>query len=338
MELEERVSFASSESEFIHNFGVNKGFGMTISKISRCFFLSSGAKALYYNIRDYAYGGKRESFPGQSTLRAELDWSKQTLTDYLDELRTAGLIRTEHKSHKTLTYYIEELQKVPVLAHSEIVHTIRKYSRREPFFVALKAYKKSALFQTVSQSPNPIEYKEQINDWFRQQIEGGEPQKPVAQTTPANLPKTFKVDNSVQAVANPETKEKGKKKSRDPYETAVEEWNYHHFTDYFVREYETKFQQMYMITKSDMGALSRLLKAKGESFDKAVMKTHIDNFLVLDHFETKTLRIFTSTHTQAVLDAYLNTGKVPSYRASRDEKPKHETPSDWDDQLKGIFG
>lgn len=348
----ERVLFASSEREFIHNFGVNNGFTESYSKVNRCYFISSEAKQLYYNIKEYAYHGKRDCFPGTDTLRAELGWSKERLSKYLKELNDVGLVTSKKRFGKTTVYTIEELHSITALVHSELVHEIRTIyykGKSEDFCKALTHYKKSELFDEVTKAENPIEYKEKIAKWFIEFTYSDEEEEVVEEEPKVEteeqpkeedveeqpkpigvpLPKLFKVGD----LNREEDSKKPKKKSPDPNKVPVEEWNTNHFAKYFEQQYYAKMKVPYLTTKEDRGALARVVKNKGNN---EVLKQHMDNFIELDFFETKTLRIFSSNHSQSILDNYLNSGKLPSYRVNKGED-KHQASSDWDSQLEGIF-
>ncbi|WMT39268.1 helix-turn-helix domain-containing protein [Paenibacillus sp. D2_2] len=172
--MEERLSirFASSEKEFLTQFGVNFGFTQVHSKVDRCYFLTSDAKALYHNLNQYAYNGSKECFPSQALLRAELGWSKHSVTKYVEELRQKGFIKTIRNPGRPLMYILEELHTISSLVHSEIVHEIRKelfsIDDREMFVIALIEYKESDVHSKVLNVPDPTTYKELIRQWFLQ--------------------------------------------------------------------------------------------------------------------------------------------------------------------------
>lgn len=340
MEDRFEVQFASSENDFIYRKGINTGHTLSYNKVNRCLFLSSDARQLYINICSYAYGDKRECFPSQTRLRTQLGWSKQTLTNYIQELKEAGLIETTKRAGKPTLYYLRELHRIPVLIHSEIVYDIEKsFVNEELFNKAVAEYKKSSLFKEVSKADNPIEYLEKICEWFNSFLDGDVKETRVTMNVEEskprhNLPKTFKIEGEMRREANPE-KNKKPKKDKDPYKVPVEEWNVHHFMKYFETEYHSRFKVPYLTVTDDWGALSRLLEKRADS--KEVLKKHIDNFLSLDFFEVKTLKNFTSSYIQTILDVYLNTGKLPSYKNKEKTKIQPEPSPEWKESLANLF-
>lgn len=342
----EVIQFASSEKEFIHNFGPNRGYTESYSKINRCYFLSSDAKQLYYNIRDYAYHG-RDCFPGTETLRAELGWSKEKLSKYLKELIDKGFITVSRRFGKPSVYTIQELHTIPVLVHSEIVHEIRlRYNNSSEFFEALAKYKQSELCEKVMKAGNPLDYTSEINEWFDKEIssahaEGVTDHLPVkekvlsVQLANPELPKTFSI-SGVQSEKDPDRNEK-RKKAKSHKDVPVEEWNSRHFVSYFGELYFKKFGQPYMPTAADYGCMKRVIES-GKS--KEVIKKHIENFMELDYFNVKTVRVFSSTHSQTVLDQYVNNGAVPSYKkvgGTSMARPNKNELSDWANEVDNLF-
>lgn len=344
--MEERieVAFASNENDFIHNFGVNKGFSMSYSKVNRCYFLSSNAKQLYHNICDYAYGGRRDCFPSQNTLRAELGWSKQTIVTYTKELVDLGFISTKRRQGKSMLYHIHELHRIPALVHSEIVHEIRVSlaGDRDDFFQALEDYKESELCQEIMKCPNPLERKHEIIQWFSNYFASGTEEAQTEAVSPeptppvVNLPRTFSVEG-VRKEANPDrTDQRRARKELDPYKLPPDEWNANHFARYFEEEYQRKFKIPYAVSAAERGQLKRLIEKLGDK--KAILKTHMDNFLALDFFEEKRLLVFTSQWAQVILDAYLDSGKLPSYKAGKStSSAKYDASEEWKREADALF-
>lgn len=305
--MREQIEFASSEKEFIHNYGVNKGYTMAYTKINRCYFISSEAKQLYTNIGEYAYHGKRECFPGQESLRQELGWSKPTLSNYLNELRVTGLVTTKHQNFGgTLVYTLHEIHKIPVLVHSEMVHSIREGCGTETdFYKALELYKKSGLCTTVSNSPDPTMFRDEVGEWFKEALET----VPELQNAPLEPPKVSKPashgfntwSRNGEVSVSSEGNQKPKKKSADPNDVGVADWNQHHFVKYFETGFQTKFGKPYIITETDRRSFSTLIKKLGDQWNKQSMKNDIDNFISMDIFKTKTIRAFCSSYTQTTM-------------------------------------
>lgn len=337
--MEERFTtrFASSEKEFLTQFGVNFGFTQVHSKVDRCYFLSSDAKALYHNLNQYAYNGSKECFPSQALLRAELGWSKNSVTKYVKELREKGLISTIRNTGRPLMYLIEELHKVPVIAHSEIVHEVRKElfgaDEREVFTNALEVYKVSDEFKITSSVDNPLDYRELVYQWFvrfKGEPESQEVVEVIEEAPKPLAPRSRQVTvvntEGVEKVGDPTKPEKGKKKgvSKNPGEAPVEDWNTNHFRTYFIRQYQNKYHNTYSWTEEDQKTMGRVV---GSKEDNNTLKESIDRFFSIDQFSPKTVRLFGSTNTQAVLDEFSRTGKLPWYMTKDEEKPRLEEDS-----------
>lgn len=323
-----QVEFMSSQDNFIYNFGVNKGYNISYKKIDRCYFLSSQATQLYRNIAHYAYGDKVECFPSQVALSLELDWDTDTLKKYTDELKDKKLIETKKRPGKTMTYVLNELHKVPVIIHSEIVHEIRvEYfngsEKIMEFKKKLKKYKKSNLFKEVEASENPLDYKDKIEEWFL--AEGRE-----EKFESIDFPKTF----SINGINKESSTGKKKNKVRNPYQLPVEEWGTHQFVKYFEAEYKNKFNMVYITSGADMKMMKRLLENRGD--EKEVLKQHLDNYLKLDFFNPKIIKTFCSNSVQSMLDFYLTNGELPSYNKNK-SKTQIETSSERKKELDELF-
>jgi len=118
-----------------------------------------------------------------------------------------------------------------------------------------------------------------------------------------------------------------KRKKKVTFKDKVDEWNLHTFAKYFEYLYQFKFKKPYIPKKGDLKQLKRVLEIK----DKETVKHYMETFMELDFFQTKTLRIFCSNYTQAVLDNYTLTGDLPN-------KPKNEpeVTDEWEKQLKDL--
>ena len=315
------VKFASSEKEFIYNSGVNRGHTSVPLKVTRCLFLSDGAKSLYTHLSAYAYGDKRECFPGQSVLKMELGWENQKFDKYLNELREVGLIKTVRRAGRSLLYLLEELHQVTILVFSELVYQVFSENRGddEKFRKAVKEFKKSDLFSKVIGSVNPIIHKDPIHDWFASYMKGDEQPTSIEETPkpkPTAIPGVFSLDEDVKSVKDPDKQPSKKKKGSTFRELSVDEWNAHHFWSYFEDKYIEKYKlppaSKYM---AEVSALKTLVNVKK---DKQVVKTHIDNYFDLDHFDgwSRSVFSFSSAAVQQKLDHYLNFGSLTSYKSS----------------------
>lgn len=327
--MEERfyVSFASSENEFIYNYGVNNGHTLTFHKVTRCYFLSSHAKQLYTNISNYAYGDKRKCHPSQRTLMAELGWCKNTLLKYLKELKDFGFISVDRRGAKgMLEYRIEELHKIPALVHSEILHELREEFDSDKFYDLLDEYKKSELCKRVLESDNPIVFKNEIYSWFtekRGQVNEVSIELPNAFST-AGLARQVSIDSKGD-----------KRKLRRSYkDVPVQEWNTHHFLGFFEACYREKHGLGYPFSEGDHGAMKRVIDQN--EGDNEVVKACIEVFIQSDYFDVKTVKAFSSSFVQSVLKTYLSTGKFPDYKKGKRKKDK--VPEEWVSNLDGIWG
>lgn len=126
-----------------------------------------------------------------------------------------------------------------------------------------------------------------------------------------------------------ETTEEQKKRKKITFDSDVHEWNLQTFAKYFEYLYQFKFNKPYLLTKGDLKQLKRVLEVK----DKEIIKRYMEVFMELDYFKVKTLRIFCSNHTQAVLDSYDSTGRLP-----KNNRPANEprVADEWEKQLKDL--
>ncbi|WP_426455481.1 helix-turn-helix domain-containing protein (plasmid) [Paenibacillus sp. S-38] len=352
------VRFNAREADYLYNHGINRGHTLSYSKVNRCYFLSAEAKQLYHNLCSYAWGNKRDCSPCQTTLRTELGWSKYTLDTYLNELRNAGLVwSTTQGVKKPLVYNLADLSTVPAIVHSEIVHEIRKDligGSNEEFYRALKAYKDSELYKRFlafhedpwQSDDSVVHFIAEIRNWFEQIMKGitEAPDRPSKEDPPhivqiaQEAPETATVQRrkptgpsstaDVTAASDPEGKRgKGSKKAHDPED--ADTWTSHHFYVYFAEMYELRYKSAYLTTEKDRALFGRLLR--GRNNEKRTVRQYLDSFMELDFFQTKTLAIFCSTHSQSVLDAYFHTGKLPVFGGKKDPGSNVGIKRDYDE-------
>lgn len=337
------IKFFSDEKEFLYSFGVNKGYTIIYDKVLKCLFLSSNAKQLYINLCNYACKGNNSV--KQALLRIELGWSKETFNTYLNELKTYGLIVCESQGRgKPLLYKLQELHKVKILIHSEIVFSLmnefklKSSSNLEKFYNALQEYKESELFKEITEKElNPLDYKEEIKKWFYAKMFREEHKEESQSEEPIAPPKetvSIPVWNLGDGVGYESEQTAPKKRKFDYKNTPVNEWNTNHFCNYFCDLYYKKFKIPYAITKCDRGAMKSLLERRQ---DKQLIKKHLENYMDIDFFETKTIKGFTSSYVQSVLDSYAATGKLPQYKdkGSTKIKIKEEWAKGIDDFFEG---
>lgn len=307
------LKLCSKENEFIFSFGVNKGYQNSTQKIDRCYFLSDKAKQLYRNICHYAYGDKRDCFPGQVSLRDELDWSKGTISTYLNELISLGFIQTvNHGANKPLTYSIVELCNIPLLYHSEMIHKIRLTLNIEgEIWIKLKKlYAQSPLYDEITQSADPLSFYKQVLKWFEDSklnlipVEGVVVVKDTPQI-PSDAIRRFKnlgVSPKVDEVGNFESKQPRKKRSTKYIEKATNEWNSWDFFDYYSDKFNEKTGLPYLGTKADDSTFMSTVIKKFRNNEH--VKVLID--LYLDHPEIanpQNIQNFSASWVQQKLQA-----------------------------------
>lgn len=319
-----KVQYLSNEKDFIFNFGINKGYVISYSKVDRCFLISAQARQLYRNICNYAYGDKKDCFPSQKTLMLELGWSKNTLISYIKELEEAGFIILQHNPGKVTTYNIVELHKVPVLTHSEILHEVKdRIADIDKFYTLFEKYLQSDLYNNVKTSKNPLIYYEEIIKWFLQEEVVI---SPVSPSKPSNLPKAFPKN---EGITIEKTLDKKPKKKHIKYtEIPVDEWNSKHFCDYFCDKYVEKFNLPYLISIKELSIIKKLIEAK----PKKLIQQYIDWFFDIDVFKPKDVTVFASKYVQTSLDYYQKYGKLPTYTEN-----KQEVNSEWLKNLDDRF-
>ncbi|MGM7682845.1 helix-turn-helix domain-containing protein [Cytobacillus sp. Hm23] len=157
------------ETDFVHNSGVNNGFTSIPNKLNYCYFLNQPEKSLYGLIRSFVYGDKRSCYPSIEKLMAYSGWSRKTLKKHLKSLEQKELLLCVPRQGTTNVYELTELNKCPIIVHSELLHKIRVgyFQNLEKKFHTLKdQYMETNLYKEVSRSVNPLYYTDVINQWF----------------------------------------------------------------------------------------------------------------------------------------------------------------------------
>ncbi|MEK4140079.1 hypothetical protein [Paenibacillus sp. FSL L8-0333] len=157
----------------------NSGTSQSPVVVDRCLFLSVGAKQLYSNLCQYAYGNKKSCFPSQTLLMMELGIASATLNKYLDELREGQLIITTRYYNGTLLYTIEDVWRPICLHHSEWIWKIIELIRSDPdpssrisnkqIKKTVDEYKRSALCKEIScklDGDNANDNVKRLSEWF----------------------------------------------------------------------------------------------------------------------------------------------------------------------------
>lgn len=130
-----------------------------------------------------------------------------------------------------------------------------------------------------------------------------------------------------------EIKTQEKRKKKVTFNDKVDDWTLQTFAKYFEYLYQFKFKTPYIPRKGDLKQLKRILEIK----DNETVKNYMQEFMSLDFFETKTMRIFCSNYSQSVLDSYTNTGKLPKY-SKKDVVNEPEQLDEWAEEVDNIFG
>lgn len=325
-----------AEEDFIHNYGVNKGYFLSYPKVTNCLFISSEAKELYGHLKSFAYGNKHSCFPSQTLLGLGLGWTRNTVNKYTQELRDSGLIETVSQgANRPLIYRIKELQDVPVLTHSEIVWSLlpEEYNQLTEFIEVVKKYRQSDLFKEVSKSEHPEEYIKDITYWFKCSMAGQEPKIEILpnETQKAPLPN---IVPTIEGVEAEKAEGKGRKRSAKDYrDTDISEWNTNHFCQYFEAAYYAEFKTPYMTSRVDRKLMKQLVEGRDNN---EVLKLHIDNFMRLEQLSPKNIGTFRLNFVQSSLDNYLKNGVVPPYKKA--EAPKKKSNDDFDDSDFFVVG
>lgn len=89
--------------------------------VNRCLFLSIEAKQLYNNLSQYMKGDKKGGSPSQAQVMLELNLTPGMLRQYLDELRTQGMIETVSTTTGVVNFTVAEVVFPMCLKHSELI-------------------------------------------------------------------------------------------------------------------------------------------------------------------------------------------------------------------------
>ena len=144
-----------------------------------------------------------------------------------------------------------------------------------------------------------------------------------------NLPNV--IEESIEVETSRENTKKRKKKVT--FDNKVDDWTLQTFAKYFEYLYQFKFKAPYLPKKGDLKQLKRVLAVK----EKETIKRYMNEFMELDFFETKTLRIFCSNYSQTVLDNYTDSGKLPN-NTKKSISNEPEQPNEWVNEVDNIFG
>ncbi|WP_186381053.1 helix-turn-helix domain-containing protein [Paenibacillus xylanexedens] len=335
------VRHGSREADFLSNYGVNKGYTIAYSKVSRCYLLSASAKQLYQNLCAYAWGGN-DCWPSQITLRSELGWSRATFDGYLDELRNAGMVTTANQGpNRTLLYTLTDLSEVPLIKHSEMIHQIRTDltgNGNEAFYRALRSYMESDLYARLRQANldgetiRPV--YEELRSWFQSALTGsqeprraskadsapkrseqpGKPTREPHRAPPRNLgPRDL---SGVSGSASLE--ERGKRPARRGNPEDPETWTATDLYEFFAQQYTEATNQPYLVSVKDRTQMKRLLESSRGS--KQQIKDNIKLYVSADYFEIKTIAGFCSMFVQSAIDAYHKRGSWPKQGGKAESK------------------
>lgn len=339
------LKFANSETEFVLNGYVNRGFTQTPNKVNKCLFMSAVAKQVYNCILSYAYQADR-CYPSQDTLCAELDLSKPSLIKYLKELVGHGFITTYKNNGRNSEYCINELHKLPVVLHSELIHLIRKANKRlfrGNFSAIVAEYKKSDVYKEVAESDNPAKLFGKINLWFRDNYEDFEDvtmeDEEVAEPVVEILVPEIPLEDAIitKKTATPENTSKGnrklppvspstqvdvekegkrtKKKGKPLNEIPREEWGTNELVRYFEDVHKAETGVVYVPTMADRAMMKKLLDNKAS--DEIV--SDIELFMANDFFNIKHVKTFCSSYVQSVIVSYKRTGKFPDFSKKKED-------------------
>lgn len=326
----------NKENEFIHQFGINRGFQTSTQKVDRCLFLSSDAKQLYRNICHYAYGDRRGCFPGQATLRLELGWSRGLMSKILKELIDLGFIATSSRgANKTLCYHIKELNLVPILYHSEIVHGLKPANsvEVEAFSALLDEYKSSELYAKVNSSGVPNQFSDEIKAWFSERMsdsseleEDKSPDEPTEHKTLRRIePKIAPtVDKVLDSNSKPKGGGSGHYSKKD-----VEVWNYKDFCEYFKDKYNENHKSTYM---GNMNEDRIFMKNVVDKRGKDITKELIDLYILNTDYSLKLVKHFSNSNVQQNLGVLRDTGKMHEFHRENKSVPK-PTSEDFDPEF-----
>jgi hypothetical protein len=317
------MKLMNKESEFIHNYGVNRGYQTSAQKVDRCLFLSSDAKQLYRNICHYAYGDRRGCFPSQATLRLELNWSRSLMSKVLSELIELGFITTSNRgASRTLCYHITELNLIPSLYHSEIIHELKPNDsvKVEEFDKLLDEYKGSELCAIVDKSGVPTQYVSEIKGWFEKRMGCDVAEKSIlfSDKAPDGFIKRIepKIAPSVDKILDPNSKPKSRGNHYSKKD--IELWNNKDFCEYFKDKYNENHKLAYIGNSSEDVIYMKHVVSKR---DKNIVKELIELYILKTDFSPKTVKHFSSSGVQQGLGVLHETGKMPEFKKKSDPKP-----------------
>ncbi|MEC0276784.1 hypothetical protein [Peribacillus frigoritolerans] len=330
------IRYADSEDDFLYREGVNRGWVLSFAKIDKNFYIDSNERSLLNLLKQYAQGSKK-CFPGRDTLCEELGgWSTGRLTESIKEAERLKLIKTVKEKGKNTIYYLLELHKCPVIAHSEFVHSIKKkYVKQglaDKYKEAHKKYRQSELIKEVFSSDNPLQFRQQISDFFSSYIEGKNESAPTPKPkTPnpfyGNLPPT-----DAESVKDPEENNKKKPKSKNPDEVEIGEWNTHHFLAFFKLKFTEKMNAAYPTNlKEDLGAMKHVLSQTSDNEKvRKLIELYFENFNGTVH----SVKNFSSSFVQQKLIFILNSGSSTSYKKNSGKaQPQSDEMKDWASRL-----
>ncbi|MEM8576029.1 MAG: helix-turn-helix domain-containing protein [Pseudomonadota bacterium] len=80
------------------------GFTQVPNAILRSKKISPGAKLAYSGLLSYAWN-KESCFPGQDTLGGDIGVTRQTVNEYIKELKTKGFIRVKRRGQGRSNLY-----------------------------------------------------------------------------------------------------------------------------------------------------------------------------------------------------------------------------------------
>lgn len=328
----------STERDFIYQYGNNRGHSMTYLKVSRCLFLSAGAKQLYQIICEYAYSGKRECFPSQNMLMLNLGWSRPTLTKFTKELVTSGLIMIHQEAiGNNYVYQITELHQVKVLWHSEVTYkVIAEYKNHPKLLEAVNEYKNSDTFMQCQ-----VQTKETlISEWFSVYMGGDKiekedsTEKQQQPVTPAVIharpPKVDKVEASLDGAKNVS----GRKKI-DPKNKDVEDWGASDFCQYFEDRYlEVMKLPMMSATLQEKSAMKNVVSRFEGS--KHILRKKIDIYIEQEYFSPKGIINFCSQYVQGLIDMYVAKKTFGKAGAASTLTPQVDS-KDTEEEMRKLF-
>lgn len=310
--------FSNDEKTFIYSDGLNKGHTLSYSKINRCLFLSMGAKQLYNNISEYAYNGKRNCFPSQTSLMIQLNLSRNSIQKYTDELKESGLISVTRTGGGNYVYHLQELHTVKALLHSELVYSALEVfkSKGESILEAVEEYKKSDVCKYSSE--DPIHFRDDVYSFFHNYFDHqtkenqykdlwSQEHKKEEVQKPKRIINTAVPTEEVKKEASLETQERVKQKKTKAVDTPVTEWNTNHFVEHFEHRYLVTMKLPCLGAGiKERGQLKRLVDVYSEH--KEVLKAKIDIYIESNYFSPKGISNFCSNYVQGLLDQYIKTG------------------------------